>query len=559
MSACLSATRFAILLRVLAASVICAASVLEVQSVRAATCESLSMLSLPNTTIATAQIIPAGTFITPPNPYGGESQPERYKNLPTFCRVAVEIRPSPDSSIKIEVWMPVTGWNGRYRGQGNGGFAGSIGYSELGDAVRRGYATAGTDQGHWGTSGDSAWALGHPEKVIDFGYRAIHEMTLTSKAVIRAFYGKSPEHSYFVGCSDGGREGLMEAQRFPEDYDGIVAGDPANYFTHLVTGGMWVVQVTAQDPASYIPASKVPAISAAVLAACDAQDGLKDGILSEPSRCQFNPDTMVCKKGDAHNCLTVPQAAALKKIYAGPHDSTGHRIFPGYTPGGEEGPTGWALWLISGEEPGRALWVANNEPGRSVMSIMGSGYFSHMVYERADWNPKSFNLDRGVKDADAKTARVLNAIDPNLRAFKARGGKAIIYHGWSDPAIPPLNSVDYYTSVVTKMGLHETDSFLRLFLVPGMQHCEGGPGPDSFGQEGTATPEDHDHNIYMAIERWVERGEAPSTIIATKYVDDSNPAKGVRMTRPLCPYPQVAKYKGSGSTDDALNFACTKE
>src|SRR6266852_2668949 len=258
MSACLSATRFAIALRALAASVIWAASVLEVQSVRAATCESLATLSLSNTTIVTAQIIPAGTFITPPNPYGGESQPERYKNLPTFCRVAAEIRPSPDSSIKIEVWMPVTGWNGRYRGQGNGGFAGSIGYSELGDAVRSGYATAGTDTGHWGRDGDSAWALGHLEKVIDFDYRAIHEMTLTAKAIIRAFYGKSPEHSYFVGCSDGGREGLMEAQRFPNDYDGIVAGAPANYWTHLLTGAMWVAQVTAQDPASYIPASKIP-------------------------------------------------------------------------------------------------------------------------------------------------------------------------------------------------------------------------------------------------------------------------------------------------------------
>ena len=559
MSACLLATRFAIPLRTLAASVIWAASVLEVQSVRAATCESLATLSLPNTTIATAQIIPAGTFITPPNPYGGESLPERYKNLPTFCRVAAEIRPSPDSSIKIEAWMPVTGWNGRYRGQGSGGFAGWINYPLLGDAVRRGYATAGTDLGHWGRSGDAAWALGHPEKVIDFGYRAIHEMTLKAKAIIRAFYGKNPEHSYFVGCSDGGREGLMEAQRFPDDYDGIVAGAPANYLTHLVTGAMWVVQATAQDPASYIPASKIPTISAAVLTACDAQDGLKDGILNDPSHCHFNPDTLLCKKDEAHNCLTALQVAALKKIYAGPRDSAGHHIFPGYMPGGEEGPGGWALWIISGEEPGRALWVANNEPGRSVLSIMGAGYFSHMVYERADWDPRSFNLDRGVKDADAKTARVVNTTDPDLRPFRAHGGKAIIFHGWSDPAIPPLNSVDYYTSVVTKMGQHETDSFLRLFMVPGMQHCEGGPGPDTFGQESTATPEDPDHNIYMALERWVERGEAPSTIIATKYVDDSDPVKGVRMTRPLCQYPQVAKYKGSGSTDDALNFVCTKE
>jgi len=314
MSVCLSDTRFAIPLQALAASVIWAASLIEVQSVGATTCESLTTLSLPNTTIATAQIIPAGTFIPPPSPYGSDAPPANYKNISTFCRVTAEIRPSPDSSIKIEVWMPMTGWNGRYRGQGNGGFAGSISYSELGDAVRRGYATAGTDTGHWGRDGDSAWALGHPEKVIDFGYRAIHEMTLTAKAIIRAFFGKSPEHSYFVGCSDGGREGLMEAQRFPNDYDGIVAGAPANYWTHLLTGAMWVVHATAQDPPSYIPASKIPAISAAVLAACDGQDGLKDGILNDPSHCHFNPDILLCKKSDAHNCLTVPQVAALKKI-----------------------------------------------------------------------------------------------------------------------------------------------------------------------------------------------------------------------------------------------------
>jgi Tannase and feruloyl esterase len=397
MSACLSATRFANPLRALAASVIWVASLIEVQSVRATTCESLTTLSLPNTTIATAQIIPTGTFVLPPSPYGSEAPPANSKNIPSFCRVAAEIRPSPDSSIKIEVWMPVTGWNGRYQGQGNGGFAGSIGYSELGDAVRRGYATAGTDTGHWGRDGDSAWALGHPEKVIDFGYRATHEMTLKAKAIIRAFYGKSPEHSYFVGCSDGGREGLMEAQRFPDDYDGIVSGAPANYWTHLLAGAMWVVQATASNPASYIPTCKIPTISAAVLAACDAQDGLKDGILNDPSHCHFNPDILLCKKSDAHNCLTVPQVAVLKKIYAGPRDSPGHLIFPGYMPGGEEGPGGWALWIIAGEEPGRALGVAKNDPGRSVLSIMGIGSFSHMVYERADWDPRSFNLDRGVK------------------------------------------------------------------------------------------------------------------------------------------------------------------
>ncbi len=530
----------------------------------AATCESLAGLSLPNVTISIAQLVPAGAFVPPPDPYGGRSRPADYKGVPAFCRVAAEIKASPDSKIKIEVWMPATGWNERFRGEGSGGFAGWIDYSNLGDAVRGGYAAAATDLGHWGRSGDSEWALGHPEKVIDFGYRAIHEMTSKAKAIIRAFYGNEPRHSYFVGCSDGGREGLMEAQRFPEDYDGILAGDPANYLTHLVTGAMWVVQATAQDPASYIPASKIPAISAAVLAACDAQDGLSDGILNEPQRCHFSPHTLLCKKGDARDCLTAPQVTALRKIYAGPRDSAGRQIFPGYTPGGEEGPEGWGLWIISGEKPDRALSAASNAPGRSVLSVMGVGFFSNFVYEKADWDPRSFNLERAVNDADAKMAQVLNATDPDLRRFKAHGGKAIIYHGWSDPAIPPLNSIDYYNAVTAKMGQHESDSFLRLFMAPGMQHCDGGPGPDSFGQTGIAgqtgivTSQDVEHNIFAALLRWVEEREAPSKIIATKYVDDSHAAKGVIMTRPLCPYPQVAKYTGHGSTDDDASFACTK-
>jgi len=351
----------------------------------------------------------------------------------------------------------------------------------------------------------------------------------------------------------------MEAQRFPEDYDGILAGDPANHFTHLSTGAMWVVQATAQDPASYIPASKIPAISAAVLAACDAQDGLNDGILNEPQRCHFSPHTLLCKKGDARDCLTAPQVTALEKIYAGPRDSAGRQIFPGYTPGGEEGPEGWGLWIISGEKPDRALSAASNAPGRSVLSVMGVGFFSNFVYGRADWDPRSFDLERAVNDADAKTGRVVNAIDPNLGPFRANGGKAIIYHGWSDPAVPPLNSINYYNSVVGKMGQHGTDSFLRLFMAPGMQHCKGGPGPDSFGQSGGVALEDPDHNIYSALERWVEKGKAPDQIIAAHF-----PAGGVSSakpdrTRPLCPYPQVAKYKGSGSTDDASNFVCSKE
>lgn len=505
-----------------------------------APCESLATLALGNAKITLAQLVPAGTFTLPQSP--PNRTPPGFKGVPTFCRVVADAAPTPDSDIKIEVWMPATGWNGKFKGQGNGGFAGVIDYPGMGAAVKRGYATAGTDTGH--TTTDAAWALGHPQKVIDFGYRGIHEMTIKARAIIDAFYGSNPQHSYFASCSDGGREALMEAQRFPDDYDGILAGAPANYWTHLLVGAMWDVQATTLDPASYIPASKIPALGVAVLAACDAQDGLRDGILNDPRQCHFNPETLLCKDANSDACLTAPQVAALKKIYAGPHDSAGRRIFPGYLPGGETGPGGWLLW------------ITGNDPGRSLISFFGKGFFTNMVYEKSDWDYKTFSVDQGARLADTKTGDALNAVNPNLRPFMKRGGKLILYHGWSDAAIPATNTIDYYNSVVAKMGQHETDSFVRLFMAPGMQHCGGGPGPNSFGQWGGDAKSDSGHNIYLALEQWVEKGVAPSSMIATKYMDDGNPARGVKMTRPLCPYPQIAKYKGSGDVNDAANFVC---
>jgi feruloyl esterase len=503
-------------------------------------CESLSTLKLPDTTITLAQSIAAGAF----TPASGRPA---FKDLPAFCRVTAEVKPAKDSDIKIEVWMPVSGWNGKYQGQGNGGFAGVIGYPGMAFAVSRGYATAGTDTGHSGSAADASWALGHPDKIIDFGYRGIHEMTLKAKAIIRAFYGDGPQRSYFASCSNGGREALMEAQRFPEDYDGIIAGAPANFWTHMLIAGAFDIQALQADPASYIPASKIPAISAAVLAACDAQDGVADGILNDPRGCHFDPVALLCKEADSNSCLTPPQVTALNKIYAGPKNSKGERIFPGYSPGGEEGMGGWPNW-ITGPAPGKSLQFA-----------FTTGFFINMVFDDPAWDFKTLGIDAGVKIADDKQARTLNATDPNLKAFKARGGKLIIYHGWSDAAIPPLNAIDYYNSVVTTMGPQDTDRFVRLYMAPGMQHCGGGPGPTSFGQFGMPNaPTDPQHNMSAALEQWVEKGIAPDKIIATKYVSDLNPAQGVKMTRPLCPFPQIAKYKGTGEINDESSFVCVQ-
>ena len=517
-----------------------------VPSARAAgqTCEQLAQLALPDAKITSAQTVAQGAFTPQPSmaPWL-VGDPNFYKRLPAFCRVTAEAKPTADSDIKIEVWLPSTGWNGKFRGQGNGGFAGEIDYHALALAVLQGYASAATDTGHAADGTNATWALGHPEKIVDFAYRAIHEMTVIGKATTKAFYGDATQHAYFANCSNGGRQALMEAQRYPEDYDGILAGAPANYWTHLLAGAIYDAQTTTLDPASYIPSSKIPAIAKAVIDKCDAQDGVTDGVLNDPRQCHFDPAVLLCKAADSDACLTEPQVTALKKLYEGAHDSNGKEIFPGFLPGGEGGGGGWPLW------------ITGTAPGKSLLFAFGGGYFSDMVYEQPDWDYKKANLDEAVAASDKTFATVLNATETNLKPFESRGGKLIIYHGWNDAAISALNTIHYYEAVQDKMGKQEADSFLRLFMVPGMQHCGGGPGPDVFGQSGFSTPNDTQHNIYLALEQWVEKGLAPSTVIATKLPGGSGPGPGV-MTRPLCAYPEVAKYKGSGDTNDAANFAC---
>ncbi len=518
---------------------ICAVA-LNAQLIAATTCESLSGLKAANTTI-TAQAVAAGAFTLPGSPEPGQPS-VAFAKLPAFCRVQGVIQPSSDSHIEFEVWLPATGWNGRYEGLGNGGFAGSISYTGLADALANGYAASATDTGHKAGMIDAQWALGHPEKVTDFGYRAVHETADKTKTIIAAFYGNRARHSYFSSCSNGGREALMEAQRFPDDYDGILAGAPANYWTHLLSTAGYE-DVFLNDPVSRIPASKIPAIQAATLAACDAQDGVKDGVIGDPSRCRFDPSELLCKGAESDSCLTAPQVASLQKIYLGPHDSGGKPVFPGRVPGGEGGGGGWGLW------------ITGQRPATSLMYGFGTGFFANMVFQDAMWDYRTFQLDRDVKIADDKLARTLNATDPDLKKFKDHGGKLIVYHGWNDPAISPLNSIDYLHSVQAKMGVKQTDAFVRLYLAPGMQHCGGGPGPDSFGQN-QLDASDPQHSVSKALEQWVENKAAPDKIIATRYKADGNPASGVLRTRPLCPYPQVAQYSGTGSTDDASNFTC---
>jgi feruloyl esterase len=505
-------------------------------------CERLTAAQIPNTTITLAQTVAAGTFNGPPAPKSGGELSLLYKSLPAFCRVVAEVKPTSDSDIKLEVWLPVLGWNGKLEGIGVGGFAGSIDIVQLATSVKAGYTATSSDTGHTGSPIDAGWAMGHPEKIIDYGYRGIHEMTRVAKAVVAAYYSKPPQRSYFAGCSNGGREALMEAQRYPEDYDGILAGAPANYWTSLMATFAYDTQVLTMDSASFIPPGKIPTIAAAVNAACDEVDGVHDGILNDPRQCHFEPTTIQCQGEDTDKCLTAAQVTALKKLYAGTPDSKGHLVYPGYLPGAEEGPSGWGLW------------ITGPAPGKSFVASFANAFFSDFVFGKSDWDYKTFKLDADLKAANEKTALALNATDPDLKAFKARGGKLVLYHGWSDPAITPLSTIDYYESVIKKMGQKDVDSFVRLYMVPGFQHCFGGPGPDSFGAFYDLKFDDPQHSVDASLEQWVEKATAPSEIIASKF--EGQDQTHAKMTRPLCPYPQTAKYKGSGSTDDAANFVC---
>ncbi len=510
----------------------------------AATCESLGSLKLPETTITAAQSIPAGTYTAPDG--------QVFTNMPAFCRVAATLTPTSDSDIGIEVWMPASSWNGKFEGVGNGGFAGSIDYSALAPGVQLGYATVSTDTGHIGSSTDGSFALGHPQKIIDFGYRSIHLMTVIGKQIAAAFYGENPQHSYFTGCSTGGRQALMEAQRFSDDYDGIVAGDPVAFYTHHHVGGnLWVVWQMFNNSASTVFTTQDALLGNAVDAACDGLDGVVDGVLNDPRRCHYNPEKLLCKGSEkTANCLTAEQVEAVRNIWTGPDQMVHqHDYYPPFERGGEA--DGWPYTISPLPPPA---------PQTDNHAAIGIPFFEYFVFDNPNWDYRTFDWNTDPAYVDNKIvlpgqtlASVLNSINPDLSGFRARGGKLIQYHGFSDPEVPPLTSINYFESVVNLSGgsypgeslpaesVEHTQEFYRLFMVPGMNHCKGGPGANLF-------------DMLTPLVDWVERDIAPERIIATHI--NSAPAHGVEFTRPLCPYPQEAVYKGSGNPNDAANFVC---
>jgi len=469
-------------------------------------CESLAKLSSTTILITLSKSVGAGDFSSGPNA-------KSIHDLPAFCRVVATLKPTSDSVIGTEVWLPTSGWNGKFMAVGSGGWGGSIAYDAMADALRRGYATSATDDGHTGPSGD--FVMGHPEKLIDFAYRADHEMTLVAKKLVHSFYGSDPRFSYWNGCSGGGREGLLQAARFPDEFDGIIAGDPANIRRNA--WALWLANATFKDPASYIPPAKYPVIHRAVLNACDAADGLKDGLISDPQSCHPDFKSLECRAADGPDCLTPRQVQTAQTIISPATDSHGKVLFPRLEPGTE---LRWAR-LAGGPDPAE-LFLDE---------------FRFVVYQNPQWDWRSFNLDRDAAKAYAIDKNV-DELDPNLTAFAKHGGKLLLYHGWADQQVAPGASVDFYQSLLDLSGGLSAANWARLFMVPGMGHCSGGEGPDTFDKIG-------------ALEQWVEHGKAPGEIVASH-----TSAGHVDRTRPLCPYPQTAHYKGSGSIDEATNFTC---
>jgi feruloyl esterase len=513
------------------------------KNAHAATCVDLQSLKLPSTTITKAFEVPAGTF----TPTYDKAPAKIYSaTVPAFCRIIGVIHPVPESSINFEVWLPVAkAWNHRIEGVGNGAYSGRISYGALENAIALGYAVSSTDTGHSGS--DIKFAVGHPERIVDWGNRAIHETAKVTAPIVAAFYGSPAAHAYFNGCSTGGHQALSEAQRYPEDYDGILAGDSGNARVHLNVGFIWGFAAAHDGDKLVLPESKLHVLHDAAIKACDAADGVKDGILEDPLSCHFDPGVLACKASEGADCLNPREIEAARKVYAGPKNPrTGEQIIGGLMPGSEivHGGeyTGWQNFITAPTEPSRLdVW-------------------KYWVFNNPNWNWHTFDYDKDVATGDEKMAAV-NATNPDLRPFAQRGGKLLVYHGWVDPVGPPADAIDYHHSVEKVVGSAKTASFYRLFMVPGMSHCNGGDGYElAGGSRGIDDPSgvpvwptpDAEHNMLNALDAWVTRGQAPTQLIAAHYVE----GKPTR-TIPVCAFPKVARWTGKGSADDAASYTCT--
>jgi len=476
----------------------------------AASCDALSALTIANGAVTAATDVAAGAFEPPAGRgrVGGPGSTNPFARLGAFCRVAVTLKPAPKSDIKAEVWMPAGNWNGKLQVVGNGGFAGTISYPAMATALAAGYAAASTDTGHTGPASNT---FANDDVLVDFAHRAIHETTAAAKRVIDGFYGAPARLAYFNGCSTGGRQALTEVQRYPEDFQGVIGGAPAIYTTRQAFGQIWFHQAIAEGPGA-IPKEKLPTIHEGALAACDADDGARDGVIENPLACRFDPAVLACKGADQTSCLTAPQVEAVKRVYAGASNTrTGEKIFPGLERGSELGwspvPVGYAV-----------------------------DYFKHIVFKDPNWDPKTLNFDGHLAEMHPAAHQVFEANDSRIGAFVGRGSKLIMYQGWAEPGIPPAHVVAYYGNVLAQT--QNARDAVRLFMVPGMGHCGGGNGASTF-------------DMVAALDAWVTTGRAPEQVPASRVRDGK-----VDRTRLLCAWPKTASYSGSGSPDDASSFVC---
>jgi hypothetical protein len=489
-------------------------------------CDALASLALPETLSLTAQLVTGGTFDPPDDSPFGPTPP--LTNLPDFCRVSIVVAPQ----INVEVWLPATGWNGRFQGVGGGGYAGNISWGALGNALRAAYATASTDTGHSAieTPGGSFaldddgtlnWGL-----IEDFASRSLFELTAKAKTVIRAFYGEQPKYSYWNGCSTGGRQGLMQVQRTADAYDGVLAGAPAINWDRFIPAELWPQIAMRLEVGQPISADKFTLVNNAALAACDALDGVVDGVLEDPRRCRFDPRALQCPAGvpPGPDCLTSGEVSAIRKIWDGARNTRGKRLWYGLEPTTSFGG------------------LAGSIAGTFFPFPIATDHFRFWIHRDPafDWRTVDYaGFARDFRESRLLFNDVIGTDDPDLHRFRKRGGKVLIWHGWVDQLIFPRGTIDYYERVVHRTGgLERTQKFARLFMAPGVAHCAGGPGPNVF-------------DMFGALVKWVEQNEPPERIVASRIQ-----AGEVVRTRPLCPYPAVAKYKGSGSTDDEANFVC---
>ena len=507
-------------------------------------CDKVAAVTLPNTvvkaTYLTTQAQVDQAFATPDSRAGSTAM----KATLPLCRIEVTITPAPGAEIKSEFWLPpMEKWNGRFLSIGAGGSAGFIDRRALASGSAQGYAVSTSDAGSHSPVLLQMSFGQNPEWRENFAHRGVHLTAVAGKALVQAHYQSAPKASLFMGCSGGGYEAMSLVNHHPDDYDGIIAGDPALDWekTSLWQG---TVYNATSAPGAAIPRAKLAGLNKALVAQCDALDGVKDGVLDDPRRCKPDFKALLCKAGDANDCMAAPQITALEKIYAPfKHPRTGELLFPGFTVGAEDMPA--TRSRLAGEPDGSTVTV--HQPGPLV--------WFKPDFTAKDW--ATFDFDKGTDKAIKDFAPWVNS-SPDLKAFKASGGKFIMYTGWADPNLNPENMVNFYDKLKKTMGEGEAQAFSRAFMVPGMGHCSGGPGPNVFGQDiggSLGRQNDAGNNILMALDRWVTDGVAPEQIIATRYVDNDR-NKGVQRTRPLCAYPKVARHSGTGSTDDAKNFAC---